>query len=307
MSTFQNTDPVAASKPPPHERFAAARDFIRREGRLLEQRLFATRFEGAPADGVLAALSGFRNADGGFGHGLEPDKLCPVSLPIDVELALRTMDAAGGIDHTMVSDACDYLASVSHDGAVALAAPVIESYPRAEHWSDWTYQPDLNPTAGLAGLLHKLGVDHPWRAEATAYCWRALEAGLPDEAHALGEALHFLEHVDDRDRSAAVMAGVRAHLPEVTMFRLDARDPGYGVTPLQYAPAPDSPWRELFSDDIIGGHLDRLEADQQPDGGWALTWEPPSTAATLAYRGIMTLYALQVLAAYGRLAVPAAA
>ena len=35
----------------------------------------------------------------------------------------------------------------------ALASPVIESYPRAAHWTDWTYVPGLNPTAGLAALV----------------------------------------------------------------------------------------------------------------------------------------------------------
>jgi hypothetical protein len=285
--------------------FAAARDFIQREGRVLERRLFATVFEGAPAEGVLAALAAYRNADGGFGNGLEPDKLCPDSLPIDVETALRTMAVAGVTDETMVTRACDYLATVARDGAVPLATPVIESYPRAEHWSDWAYRPDINPTGGLAGLLHELGAAHAWRDEATAWCWDTLENGLPGEAHALGEALVFLEHVPDRERAAAVAAGVGAHLPKVTMLRLDARDPGYGVTPLHYAPEPTSPWRALFSDETIAAHLDRLASDQQPDGGWALTWEPPSTAATLAYRAMVTLHALQVLAAYGRLTVPA--
>jgi len=41
--------------------------------------------------------------------------------------------------------------------AVALSFPVIEAHPRAGHWSDWTYTPGLNPTAGLAGRLHRLG------------------------------------------------------------------------------------------------------------------------------------------------------
>ena len=38
----------------------------------MEQRLFATLFEGAPAEGVTRALEAYRNEDGGFGHGLEP-------------------------------------------------------------------------------------------------------------------------------------------------------------------------------------------------------------------------------------------
>src|SRR5438105_10616817 len=76
---------------PAVDAFAAGRDFLEREGRLLERRLFATLFEGAAPSGVVDALRGYRNADGGFGHGLEPDKRCPDSLAIDVETAFDAM------------------------------------------------------------------------------------------------------------------------------------------------------------------------------------------------------------------------
>jgi hypothetical protein len=52
---------------------------------------------------------------------------------------------------------------------------------------------------------------------------------------------------------------------------------------------------------VIEGHLDRLVRDQQPDGGWAITWQPPGTASTLEWRGIETVRALRTLRAYGRL------
>ena len=42
--------------------FSRGRDFIYREGRLLDQRLFETVFEAAPPQGVLDALRGYRNA-----------------------------------------------------------------------------------------------------------------------------------------------------------------------------------------------------------------------------------------------------
>src|SRR6266516_5766790 len=103
-------------------RFSAAREFIRREARVLEQRLFAVLFEQADATGVVDALREFRNADGGFGHGLEPDKRCPDSQPIDVEVALLTLAAADAFDAGLVTGACEYLASVaSPEGAVPLA------------------------------------------------------------------------------------------------------------------------------------------------------------------------------------------
>ena len=279
----------------------AGRAFIQREGRVLEQRLAATIFDGAPPGGVVDALRGFQNPDGGFGHGLEPDKRCPASLGIDVEAALLAMNAAGTVDHEMVGRACDFLASIAtSDGAVALSAPVMEAYPRAEHWSDWTYIPGFNPTAGLAGILHRMEIDHPWVDKATDWCWSALDGDLPDDAHAVSEILVFLGDVPDRARAEARAPAVVEHLATAAHYRGDPLDPSYGVTPLHIAPTPSSPWRPLFADDLVEGHLDRLARDQQADGGWAITWEPPSAASTLEYRAVMTLWALRVLAAYGR-------
>ena len=279
----------------------AGRAFIQREGRVLEQRLAATIFDGAPAAGVVDVLRGYQNPDGGFGHGLEPDKRCPASLAIDVEAALNAMTAAASVDRDMVERACDFLASIATpDGAVALSSPAMEGYPRASHWAEWTYEPGFNPTAGLAGLLHRMGVDHPWVTKASDWCWSALDESLPDDAHAVSEILVFLGDVPDRDRADALAPAVVEHLTTAAHYRGDPLDPSYGVTPLHIAPTPASRWRSLFADDLVEGHLDRLQRDQQDDGGWAITWEPPSAASTLEYRGVMTLWALRVLAAYGR-------
>lgn len=183
-----------------------------------------------------------------------------------------------------------------------LALPVIEAFPHAEHLTDWTYEPGLNPTAGLVGLLYQLDVDHPWMAEGAAYCWEALEAGDPvSDAHALSETLIFLEHVPERARAAEHVAALAAQLPAVPMLRLDPDTFGYGLSPLHLARAAGSPWRALFTDDQIVAHLDRLECSQEADGGWPLSWDPPSEASALEWRGIVTLEALLTLDSYGRL------
>jgi hypothetical protein len=277
--------------------FTAGRDFVRRDARVLERRLFATVFEGADPQGVIDALRGFQNADGGFGQGLEPDKRCPDSLPLDVEVAFDTMLAAGARDEEMIRRAVDWLDRIATaDGAVPLCGPAVGGYPRAEHISEWTYQPSINPTAGLVGRLHKLGIEHPWRDRASTWCAGELAQSFPEDAHGMHEALEFLEHTGDVD-----LDRVRDWLPKLGYFRADAADPTYGVTPLQFAPTPDSFWRPLFTDAQLDAHLDRLIADQQDDGGWAITWEPPGPAATLEYRGIVTVGALRTLKAYNRL------
>ena len=286
---------------------AAAYRFLLRQARLLERRLFATRFLGQPGSAVVDALRGYQNSDGGFGHGLEPDKRCPDSLPIDVEVAFQAMAAAGASDAGMVGRACDFLGQVAATaeagGAVPLALPVIESFPRAVHWSDWTYRPGLNPTAGLAGLLHQLAVNHPWLAQATDYCWRQLDSGARiADAHELSEVFVFLEHVPDRERADKQRAALADTLAEAEMFHLDPAADGYGLTPLSLAPEPGARARALFDDALIEAHLDKLAGSQQPDGGWPISWEPPSEASVLEWRGIVTVQALRTLTAYGRLA-----
>jgi hypothetical protein len=286
--------------------FAAGDCFLLNQARLLERRLFATCFLGQPAARVVDALRGYQNDDGGFGQALEPDKRCPASLPIDVETAFQALATAGTVDREMVSRACDFLARAAAEadagGAVALASPVIEPFPRAAHWAEWTYQPGLNPTAGLTGLLYQLGIDHPWRSAGAAYCWRQLEAGvLPGDAHALKEVLVFLEHIPDRRRADQQAAALAANLAGLPLFHLDPDTPGYGLSPLDVAPLATSRWRGLFTDAQIGAHLDRLQKDQQADGGWPITWEPPSQAAVSEWRGVVTLAALRTLTSYGRL------
>jgi hypothetical protein len=300
----------ARSAPPSIElmddSFAAGREFLLRNGRLLERRLFAACFECAHGDGVVDALRGYANPDGGFGHGLEPDKRCPASLPVDVEVALQAMVGAQAADRGLLESACDYLAKVAAGadcgGAVPLAFPVIEAYPRAGHWTEWTYEPGLNPTAGLVGLLYQLGVSHPWIPAAAEYCWKQLEAAeLPADAHTLKEILVFLEHSPERERAEAIAARVGEQLAGASMFLLDPDDTSYGLSPLSVAPFAGSRWRSLFPDEVLQAHLDRSERDQQADGGWPIRWDPPSDAALLEWRGIVTLEHLRSLVSYGRL------
>src|SRR5262249_597232 len=138
--------------------FADAREFVLRDARVVEQRLFATLFEGAPPDGVARALGGYRNDDGGLRPGLEPDVPWPGSQPFDCLFGLQTRADAGGRDDELARGCCDFLASVADQrGAVPIVLPSIEQYPRAEHWESGQREPDLNPTVGIASALHMLG------------------------------------------------------------------------------------------------------------------------------------------------------
>ena len=69
--------------------FERASDFLLRNARLIERRLFAARFRGAPTEGVVTALRAYQNEDGGFGLALEPDLRGPDSQPLHVDMAAK--------------------------------------------------------------------------------------------------------------------------------------------------------------------------------------------------------------------------
>ena len=210
--TGPGTGCVRHEHPRPHD---AGRAFIRREGRVLEQRLAATIFDGAPAAGVVDVLRGYQNPDGGFGHGLEPDKRCPDSLAIDVEVALQAMAAAGTVDHDMVGRACDFLASDRHAGrgggpgvarhgglSPGRALGGLDLHPRL--------QPDRGPGRPAPPHGHRAPVGRPRPRTGAGRRWRT--GSSPSDAHAVSEVLVFLGDVPDRERADALAPAVVEHL-----------------------------------------------------------------------------------------------
>ncbi len=270
--------------------------------RPVERAVFDVRFGDGDIETVVSALERYRNEDGGFGHGLEPDKLVPDSQPLDVEIGLERLASVGADAADMVGAACDWLASIAApSGAVPVLLPSIDGHPMAGHWTmTTTYAPAVNPTAAIAAHAHILGVDHAWVVSATEYCLGEVEAGrLPDEAHHLLCLAKLVEAVPDRARASAAAERLAAAVPNAGYFKPEPGD-GYGLTPLHFCPTPDASATAWFEERQLADHLDALEDEQQPDGGWPVAWEPPGEASVVAWRGILTLAAVGTLTAYGR-------
>jgi hypothetical protein len=282
-------------------RLDTAAEFMLREARLLERLRFAHGVGGADGDAVVQALLSYRNGDGGFGNALEPDIRGMSSQPVPAEWALRILDEVDRFDPDVIGVLCDWLVSATTaEGGVPFVLPTVEDGPHSPWWTS-DGNASLNPTAGIVGLLHKHRVEHAWLERATAYCWQALPAALPtlgpDDSISV---LVFLEHVPDRSRAEEAMAVLGERILN-ELVALDPTTTGYVKFPLEFAPRPGSIARRLFDDATIDAHLDALAASQQDDGGWPITWEPPSTAAVSEWRGYVTLGCLQVLHDYGRL------
>jgi hypothetical protein len=281
--------------------FTRAETFIWSNARLLERRLFAYHFRGGPRDAVLAALRAYQNEDGGFGQALEPDIRCPDSQPVPVQHALEILDAVGP-DDEMLQRACDFLTSITTDeGGVPFVLPTARNYPHAPWWhADDDPPASLNPTAAIAGLLHKLGFDHPWLRGATAYCWEHIAGQNPTEMHEMGVMIAFLRYVPDRQRAERELERLGEYL-RTSGLVADLASTEYVRKPLDWAPTPDHPLRALFDEATIQANLDILLTQQQDDGGWTISWPPLSPGCELEWRGWVTLATLQTLRANDRL------
>lgn len=279
----------------------SARDFMLRNARLLERRLFFYLFEDGSREGVLSALRAYQNPDGGFGSGLEPDKRTSFSQPVDVEIAFTVLDWVDGFEDPMVLCACDFLASITTpQGGLPFAVKGVETAPRTPWWEAGDPpQASINPTGGLAGLLLKHRVSHPWVERASAFLKKEIEASETCEFHDVVEIVPFLQYAPDRAWAEPQLERLRARLANARTIAYDPAASGYAKFPVDFAPVPDSPLRSLFSAETMRTHLDALARRQQADGGWPINWQTVGPGAEMEWRGWCTLGAVRTLKAYG--------
>jgi hypothetical protein len=290
---------------------AAAAAFMATHGRLLDYRRFRMLVGEGGAGDVLAALDGYRNGDGGYGWGLEPDLRSPESQPGAALHAFEVFEEAGPGPSIRAAGLCDWLASTTlPDGGLPFARTVTNPAGCAPFWVDADpTASSLHITAAVAGAAHRLArydpavVAHPWLVRATDYCLAAID-GMSASPHALEVlyVLQFLDAVADRlPGMAERMANVGTAIPPCGSMHVGGGLDDELLRPLDFSPIPDRPLRALFRDDVVQAELDRLADRQQDDGGWPVEWATSSPIAALEWRGYLTVRALSVLHGNGRL------
>jgi hypothetical protein len=278
---------------------AAATAFIAANARIIDRRRFERLFQGGSSRPVRDALAAYRNDDGGFGHGLEPDCRAPGSQPAAVAMALRIMDECDAWDLDLVRGACDWLAAVAPPGGgSSFVEPTLEGWPHAPWWVP-EKGASMISTGMITGTLHARGFRHPWLDQATETMWTLIDQAAEVGPYDMRGALPFLQHVPDRDRAEATFGRVGQMV--LGLVELDPAAPGEVHFPLDFAPMPDSLARDLFEKSVIDAHLDRLAGAQLDDGGWTFNWLAWSPAAEREWRGFLTVDALSTLRANGRL------
>jgi hypothetical protein len=283
----------------------AAWDFMATDARLLDRRRLDVILNDASPDAVLAALSAYRNPDGGYGWGLEPDLRDTRSQP---GCAVHAFEAFADIlpaTSPHAAELCDWLASVSlPDGGLPFALPVARSAGCATFWAraDPAVS-SLQITAVVTAFARRVAAGdpavaaHPWLTRATEYCLVAGEA-IGDDPHALALtfALQVVDSVHDSDpRAPGLLAKLGEHIPAGGLMHVGGGLEDEMMRPLDFAPLPDRPLRSLFDPAVISAELERLSGLQQDDGGWPCEFANYSPAAALEWRGHLTVRALWIL------------
>lgn len=277
--------------------------FVWQNARLLDRAIFEYHFLDGSPDRILSILRLYQNVDGGFGHALEPDLRARESQPLFVEFALRTLYDCNLRDPELAYRACEFIASHSDlERGIPTLLPSSQSYPRADHMlnSDWL-QPSMDRLVGLVGMLNWQGVQHPWLPGAVEVGLHYLATTTDADAHTILTAFCLVESVSKHRSVDQLFRKLAQALLKADYFCLELPIKSYGLTPLVFAPSPNSYCRKIFTDTQIEAHLDELLTQQQADGGWSIMWTPPSEMARGEWRAQKTVIALATLRAYGKI------
>jgi hypothetical protein len=292
--------------------YERARAFVEARGRDLDKAMLRHGFDKADAERVLDSLATYQNADGGFGHGLEPDLTTPASTAIVTSVGLQLLRQLGApADHPMVRAAIGWLgATFDWDrGVWPIITPDVGLTPHA-FWWDW--DEDLaarwngfrfNPSAELLGDLYAYRSVAPAAviARAEAALLEALSAAdRLDGAYDIKALMRLLE---TDETPSAVRAPAEA-LMRATRAAFDPEDPH--ASPLDLVPRV-RPGASPPVADLVEASLATMIDGQAEDGGWAPFWDWSAVdaqawrAAEVAWRGVLTRQALETLHAYGRI------
>ncbi|MGD7042928.1 hypothetical protein [Jeotgalibacillus proteolyticus] len=137
--------------------------YIQREARELDRAFHFFRQGEGTGEEVVRALQHYQNADGGFGHALEPDSRLLDSSVLNTTLALQFLvQLPVDSSRPMIKQALEYLTSQfdSEKGIWPIVPPTINHVPRAPWWNvsetgktAFEKTPG-NPAAEILGYLH---------------------------------------------------------------------------------------------------------------------------------------------------------
>lgn len=286
--------------------FLKARDFVLTNARMIERRLFEFHFANGTAEAVFHSVYAYRNPDGGFGHGLEPDTASPESQPLFGIMALELLDEVGYLSKEIIlKDFMPYFEQITTEkGGIPWMFRPKSEYPCEEHFKTVKEWAALSTTAPLLGMLEKYNVHIPWMKKAEAFVWSEFERIQDKHAFCylcVPRWMLFLEHTKSRTKAKKTINHLNNWITNNKIICEDKTDEGWGLygkpNRLNYASSPQSRFYTLFTKEAIAAELDELIHRQKEDGRWD-TWYGISEGTKLEWAGIQTLSVLKLLKNY---------
>ena len=288
-----------------------AHEFMNSHARMLDRRRLELLVGDGEPEAIVTTLAGYANRDGGFGWALHPDLRSATSQPVGAMHAFEVLEEVPSVTSPMAADLCDWLDRVSlPDGGLPFALPHGDEAGSAPMWARAdSSRSSLLITCAVCAIAHRIAsrypavAEHRWLSRATGYCLAQIAAiKRPGMAIELRFALQLLDALHDEDTGAArELRRLGAFLPASGTMPVEGGAEGEAMRPLDFSPEPGRPLRGLLGHNVIAADLDRLAADQDPDGGWDVDFTVYSPAARLEWRGEATFRALKVLQANRRL------
>ena len=298
------------------EAFETSRRFVETTARPLEVGRFCYHFEGASDESVLAALGEYQNADGGFGHALEPDLRANESSALCTSIAFQILRSTQArLDEAFVSTSIAYFLETMdrEKGHWRIIPRSAGQSPHAPWWNQTDREDvfdcfSLNPTAEILGYLYDCQQYVPSDI-ILLLSDRVIShlSGLEKiEMHELLCCLRLLRTEtlpeDTRDQIRRKLT----HLIDGTVACDPTQWEGYSLRPLQVVDDPGS----LFMaglEEAVAANLEYEISSQNEDGSWPLTWSWGNTfpdaweKARREWSGIITMEKLLLLKRFSRI------
>jgi len=241
--------------------------YIHAHGNLWERALWDYLFAEGPVGRVQKILSGYKNPDGGFAHGLEHDIKAPMSNPLMLEFLLSVMRDTGLSPGNLLDGTPEWVeGNQDEDGSLQNPQGLLE-YPHAQWWEEGQDKP-----ASITGNLIKLGICPPIVRDRTRK-WVKKNFGLDQISSnnwlfMVYEAYDYFMNEDDFPEISKYREATLENIYQTALGH-EERGEMHKLFPFfQFANGPESVVTQNAPEGLVERILDHFQRSQREDGGW---------------------------------------
>jgi len=268
-----------------------AREFVYRNGTLLERALFAWLFDDGCLERLHQIILCYKNPDNGFGHGLEHDIKAPQSHPLALEYLLGLMKHGAVPPGSIFAGTADWVEAQMDERGDLRNPPETRAYPLEPWWQEEGGQ--TMPDAIVGNLIH-FGFATPSLIEKTkAWVLANYTPAKIQDNEWLFMAYHAFDFFFAVDDFPELERFQQATVDNIVACAEAAPENQYDSL-FVFAPTPDSMIARALPAGLLDRFLDALSNAQQPEGNWLDQHNLPQ------WYPMTTINVLLALKRYGR-------